>query len=156
MQYHILLQFIYIAAICVKLLQFMYIAAICVNCCNLCILQKNFKSPFNCHGDDMLTKTVSVALSLFPWTHVVYWPEALLYWLCSVRLCRMTETCQITVTSVICPQKAGRLHPDISRSAHRYTSSQLHTVNCKIKNVKLVYRYFVTERTLTKFNPNWT
>ena len=40
MQYHILLQFIYIAAICVKLLQFMYIAAICVNCCNLCILQK--------------------------------------------------------------------------------------------------------------------
>ena len=39
-QYHILLQFIYIAAICVKLLQFMYIAAICVNCCNLCILQK--------------------------------------------------------------------------------------------------------------------
>ena len=65
----------------------------------------------------------------------------------------MAETCQITVTSVICPQKAGRLHPDISRSAHRYTSSQLHTVNCKIKNVKLVYRYFVTERTLTKFNP---
>ena len=39
-QYHILLQFMYIAAICVKLLQFMYIAAICVNCCNLCILQK--------------------------------------------------------------------------------------------------------------------
>ena len=32
MQYHILLQFefIYIAAICVKLLQFIYIAAICV------------------------------------------------------------------------------------------------------------------------------
>ena len=28
MQYHILLQFIYIAAICVKLLQFIYIAAI--------------------------------------------------------------------------------------------------------------------------------
>ena len=63
-QYHVLLQFIYIAAKCVKLLQFMYIAAICVNCCNLCILQKNFKSAFNCHGD-MLTKTVSVALSLF-------------------------------------------------------------------------------------------
>ena len=40
-QYHILLQFIYIAAICVKLLQFMYIAAICVNCCNLSTLQKN-------------------------------------------------------------------------------------------------------------------
>ena len=64
-QYHILLQFMYIAAICVKLLQFMYIAAICVNCCNLRILQKNSKSAFNCHGD-MLTKTVSVALSLFP------------------------------------------------------------------------------------------
>ena len=30
MQYHILLQFVYIAAICVKLLQFIYIAAICV------------------------------------------------------------------------------------------------------------------------------
>ena len=30
MQYNILLQFIYIAAICVKLLQFIYIAAICV------------------------------------------------------------------------------------------------------------------------------
>ena len=85
-QYHILLQFMYIAAICVKLLQFMYIAAICVNCCNLRKLQKkNFKSAFNCHGD-MLTKTVSVALSLFPWTRVVYWREALLYWLCSVRL----------------------------------------------------------------------
>ena len=41
MQYHVLLQFMYIAAICVKLLQFMYIAAICVNCCNLSILQKN-------------------------------------------------------------------------------------------------------------------
>ena len=40
LQYHILLQFMYIAAICVKLLQFMYIAAICVNCCNLRILQK--------------------------------------------------------------------------------------------------------------------
>ena len=40
-EYHILLQFMYIAAICVKLLQFMYIAAICVNCCNLRILQKN-------------------------------------------------------------------------------------------------------------------
>ena len=40
-QYHILLQFMYIAAICVKLLQFMYIAAICANCCNLSILQKN-------------------------------------------------------------------------------------------------------------------
>ena len=40
-QYHILLQFMYIAAICVKLLQSMYIAAICVNCCNLSILQKN-------------------------------------------------------------------------------------------------------------------
>ena len=40
-QYHILLQFMYIAAICVKLLQFMHIAVICVNCCNLCILQKN-------------------------------------------------------------------------------------------------------------------
>ena len=68
----------------------------------------------------------------------------------------MAETYQITVTSVICPQKAGRLHPDISRSAHRYTSSQLHTVNCKIKNVKLVYRYFVTERTLTEPNSNLT
>ena len=70
----------------------------------------------------------------------------------------MAETCQITVTSVICPQKAGRLHPDICRSAHRYTSSQLHTVNCKIKNVKLVYRYqyFVTERTLTVPNSNLT
>ena len=68
----------------------------------------------------------------------------------------LAETCQITVISVICPQKAGRVHPDISRSAHRYTSSQLHTVNWKIKNVKLVYRYFVTERTLTKFNPNGT
>ena len=43
----------------------LYIAAICVNCCNLRILQKTFKSPFNCHGD-MLTKTVSVALSLIP------------------------------------------------------------------------------------------
>ena len=64
-QYHISLQFMYIAAICVKLLQFMYIAAICVNCCNLRTLQKNFKSAINCHGD-MLTKTVSVALSLFP------------------------------------------------------------------------------------------
>ena len=31
----------YIAAICVKLLQFIYIAAICVNCCNLRILQIN-------------------------------------------------------------------------------------------------------------------
>ena len=62
----------YIAAIRVKLLQFMYIAAIYVYC------KKNFKSAFNCHGD-MLTKTVSVALSLFPCTHVVYWPEALLY-----------------------------------------------------------------------------
>ena len=40
MQYHLLLQFMYIAAICVKLLQFIYIAAICVNCCNLSILQK--------------------------------------------------------------------------------------------------------------------
>ena len=54
----------YIAAICVKLLQFIYIAAICVNCWNLSMLQKKFKSAFNCHGD-MLTKTVSVALSLF-------------------------------------------------------------------------------------------
>ena len=43
----------------------MYIAAICVNCCNLRMLQKTLKSAFNCHGD-MLTKTVSVALSLFP------------------------------------------------------------------------------------------
>ena len=84
-QYHILLQFMHIAAICVKLLQFIYIAAICVHCCNLSILQKTLKSPFNCHGD-MSTKTVSVVLSLFPWTHVVYWPVALLYWLCSVRL----------------------------------------------------------------------
>ena len=65
MQYHMLLQFMYITAICVKLLQFIYIAAICINCCNLSTLQKAFKSPFNCHGD-MLTKTVSVALSLFP------------------------------------------------------------------------------------------
>ena len=57
----------YIAAIRVKLLQFMYIAAICVNCCNLCILQKKTLNRLliNCHGD-MLTKTVSVALSLFP------------------------------------------------------------------------------------------
>ena len=30
MQYHILLHFIYMAAICVKLLQFIYIAAVCV------------------------------------------------------------------------------------------------------------------------------
>ena len=68
----------------------------------------------------------------------------------------MAETCEITVTSVICPQKADGLHPDISRSAHRYTSSQLHTVNCKIKNVKPVYRYFVTQQTLTEPNSNLT
>ena len=66
MQYHILLQFIYIAAICVKLLQFIYIAAICVKLLQfIYIAKKTLKSPFNCHGD-MLTKTVSVALSLFP------------------------------------------------------------------------------------------
>ena len=79
MQYHILLQFIYIAAICVKLLQFIYIAAICVKLLQfIYFAKKKIKSPFNCHGD-MLTKTVSVALSLFSRTHVVYWPEALLY-----------------------------------------------------------------------------
>ena len=46
MQYHVLLQFIYTAAICVKLLQFIYIAAICVNCCNLSILQKTLVFAF--------------------------------------------------------------------------------------------------------------
>ena len=78
MQYHILLQFIYIAAICVKLLQFIYIAAICIKLLQFIYIAKTLKSLLNCHGD-MLTKTVSVALSLFPRTHVVYWPEALLY-----------------------------------------------------------------------------
>ena len=56
----------------VKLCAISYIVAIYVYCCNFCkllqftyICKKTFKSAFNCHGD-MLTTTVSVALSLFP------------------------------------------------------------------------------------------
>ena len=43
----------------VKLHAISYIVAIYLYC------KKTLKSPFNCHAD-MLTKTVSVALSLFP------------------------------------------------------------------------------------------
>ena len=42
MQYHMLLQFIYIAAICVKLLQFIYIAAICKLLQFIYIAKKHF------------------------------------------------------------------------------------------------------------------
>ena len=50
---------IFCIIILVKLHAISYIVAIYVYC------KKTLKSPLNCHGD-MLTKTVSVALSLFP------------------------------------------------------------------------------------------